>query len=99
MKRAKRAASPGRAKSKPRRAASAQRAPKSSGGVLHPFTRALYERLGDDRVRVTLGERTGVFRPDGTFIEGTLREADPQLCGWVGGPRLVHHRLQVPASG
>jgi hypothetical protein len=70
----------------------------SSGGVLHPFTRALYERIDAERVRVTLGTQSGVFRPDGSWIEGELREADPQLCGWLGGPRLVHHRLLVPAQ-
>jgi hypothetical protein len=70
----------------------------AAGGVLHPFTRALYQRIDAGRVRVTLGEKTGVFAPDGRWLEGELREADPQLCGWLGGPRLVHHRLQVPAS-
>jgi hypothetical protein len=69
----------------------------TTGGILHPFTRALYERIDAERVRVTLGAQSGVFRPDGSWIEGELREADPQLCGWLGGPRLVHHRLQVPA--
>ena len=69
---------------------------KSGGGILHPFTRALYERIDAQRVRVTLDERSGVFRADGSWIEGALREADPQLCGWLGGPRLAHHRLQAP---
>ena len=70
----------------------------ASGGVLHPFTRALYERIDAERVRVTLAGKTGVFAPDGRWLEGELREADPQLCGWLGGPRLAHHRLQVPAG-
>jgi hypothetical protein len=21
-------------------------------------------------------------------------EADPQLCGWIGGPKVAHHRIQ-----
>jgi hypothetical protein len=70
----------------------------SSGGVLHPFTRALYERIDAERVRVTLSGKSGVFRPNGSWLEGELKEADPQLCGWLGGPRMLHHRLQVPAS-
>lgn len=70
----------------------------ANSGVLHPFTRALYERIDAQRVRVTLGAQTGVFRPDGSWIEGELREADPQLCGWLGGPRMVHHRLLVPET-
>jgi hypothetical protein len=68
------------------------------GGVLHPFTRALYERIDEGHVRVTQGAVSGVFAPDGRWLEGALKEADPQLCGWVGGPRLVHHRLQVPTG-
>ena len=69
-----------------------------TGGVLHPFTRALYERIDDARVRVTLDGKSGVFRRDGSWLEGELREADPQLCGWLGGPKLVHHRLLVAQS-
>jgi hypothetical protein len=68
----------------------------AGGGILHPFTRALYERIDAEHVRVTLDGARGVFSPDGRWLEGELREADPQLCGWLGGPRLVHHRLQVP---
>jgi len=80
-----------------RKAVSA-RAEAAISGVLHPFTRALYERIDAQRVRVTLGEQSGVFRPDGSWIEGELREADPQLCGWLGGPRMIHHRLLVPET-
>ena len=50
---------------------------------LHPFTRALYERTDDGNVRVTDGPRQGLFGPDGRWISGALREADPQLCVWV----------------
>lgn len=58
----------------------------------HPFTRATYE-AEDGCVRVTLGERTGLFSPDGRWLSGELREADPQLCGWAAGPRLTSRRL------
>ena len=54
-----------------------------SSGIVHPFSRALYER-DDEReglVLVTDGERWGRFRPDGRWVEGELRECDPQLCG------------------
>ena len=27
-------------------------------------------------------------------IEGDIFEADPQLCVWVGGPKVAHHRIQ-----
>jgi hypothetical protein len=67
-------------------------------GLRHPFTRALYEQDGKGNVRVTDGGKVGVFRPDGTWIEGDLFEADPQLCGWIGGPKLAHHRIQRAVS-
>jgi hypothetical protein len=27
-------------------------------------------------------------------IAGEVFEADPQLCGWIGGPKVAHHRIQ-----
>ena len=60
----------------------------------HPFTRALYEQDGHGNVRVSLKDKVGIFRSDGTWIEGEIYEADPQLCGWIGGPKVMHHRIQ-----
>jgi hypothetical protein len=62
-------------------------------GLRHPFTGALYEQAGPDRVRVTLKERTGLFHGDGRWIEGEIREADPHLCGWISGPTYGNHRV------
>ncbi len=62
-------------------------------GVRHPFTGALYERADDGTLLVTSGAQSGRFRADGSWIEGDLRECDPQLCGWVVGPKVAHHRL------
>ncbi|MDG2028984.1 MAG: hypothetical protein P8J50_17945 [Acidimicrobiales bacterium] len=66
-----------------------------SNGLHHPFTRALYQRDDDHdgMVRVTDGDRWGRFTSDGRWVEGDIREADPQLCGWVAGPKMVHHRI------
>jgi phenylpropionate dioxygenase-like ring-hydroxylating dioxygenase large terminal subunit len=56
----------------------------------HPFTRALYETVGDGLVRVDAGAAgVGLFHADGRWHSGALREADPHLLGWVGGPQLV----------
>ena len=65
----------------------------------HPFTGALYERDPDGTVRVTLGERTGRFTSDGRWLAGELREADPQLCGWVGGKRMKSRRVAADGNG
>ena len=65
-------------------------------GIVHPFSRALYEQDGEGHVRVTDGDRVGLFTTTGKWIEGELRECDPQLCGWVGGPQIGSHRTRRP---
>ena len=65
-------------------------------GMLHPFDRALYEQDGKGNVRVTTtGGQSGLFSSEGQWLEGELRESDPHLCGWIGGPQVVHHRIAV----
>jgi phenylpropionate dioxygenase-like ring-hydroxylating dioxygenase large terminal subunit len=56
----------------------------------NPFTGALYQELGNGLVRVDdkAKGKYGVFRYDGTWIEGTLTYADPHMLGYVGGPDL-----------
>lgn len=65
-------------------------------GIVHPFTKALYEQDGNGRIRVTQGDKVGIFEVDGRWVDGELRQCDPQLCGWVGGPQIANHR--VPAK-
>ena len=62
-------------------------------GMVHPFSKALYEQDGHGNVRVTLGDTVGLFCGDGRWIDGEMFEADPQMCGWIAGPKVVHHRL------
>ena len=64
-------------------------------GMVHPVSQALYEQDGLGHVRVSLDGKAGLFRGDGSWIEGDIFEADPQLCGWIAGPKVAHHRLQV----
>jgi 3-oxoacyl-[acyl-carrier protein] reductase len=55
----------------------------------HPFSHAIYERQESGLVRVEEGSgRSGLFHADGRWHSGELREADPHLVGWVGGPQL-----------
>jgi hypothetical protein len=65
-------------------------------GIRHPFTNALYEQDGHGNIRVTDGDRSGLFGTDGHWLSGELRESDPQLCGWVGGPQIANHRISAP---
>ena len=62
-------------------------------GLYHPFSRALYEQDGNGNVRVSSGDRWGLFRSDGSWIAGEIFEADPQLCGWIAGSRMTSHRV------
>jgi len=67
-------------------------------GLRHPFSGALYEQDGDGHVRVTETDgRSGLFEVNGKWITGVLLQADPHVCGWVGGPQVGNHRL-TPAS-
>tara|TARA_B100000686_G_C16585483_1_gene860461 strand:- start:419 stop:643 length:225 start_codon:yes stop_codon:yes gene_type:complete len=63
------------------------------GGLIHPFTGMLYEKDADGNVLVSNSEISGLFAPDGRWINGDLRECDPQLCNWVAGPIMPNHRI------
>ena len=63
-------------------------------GIIHPFDGALYEQDGEGHVQITQKDgRSGLYRLDGSYISGEVFDTDPQMCGWVGGPR-AQHRLQ-----
>lgn len=59
----------------------------------HPLTRARYEAQGPNAVRVTDGDRSGLFDRTGGWIEGELRQCDPQMCIWVTGLAVVEARM------
>ncbi len=66
-----------------------------AGSIRHPLNpNAYYVDNGDGTVRVTMGARWGRFRPSGEYVQGTLFEADPEMCVWVAAPRPTqHHRI------
>jgi hypothetical protein len=66
-----------------------------AGAIRHPLNpNAFYVSNGDGTVRVTMGTRWGRFEANGRYLEGTLFEADPELCVWVSAPRPSgHHRI------
>jgi hypothetical protein len=64
-----------------------------SGGLKHPFGGALYTCTPEGKIRVEDGGRWGLFEPDGRWIEGEIREADPQFCGWLAGDRATPRGL------
>jgi hypothetical protein len=62
-------------------------------GAQHPLTRARYEAEGTNAVRVTDGARWGLFDRTGGWIEGELRQCDPQMCIWLTGLAVVEQRM------
>jgi NAD(P)-dependent dehydrogenase (short-subunit alcohol dehydrogenase family) len=65
----------------------------------HPLTGAVYEDQGDGSVRVEAADGSvGIFRHDGAWLRGALRQADPHLLGFVAGPALGSGRLPAAAA-
>jgi phenylpropionate dioxygenase-like ring-hydroxylating dioxygenase large terminal subunit len=60
----------------------------------HPISGAVYEAIGDGLVRVEdkAKGKSGVFRWDGTWVEGELTYADPHMLIYIGGPDLPEGR-------
>lgn len=56
---------------------------------LHMLSGAVYESLGEGVALVTTRDgRSGRFDANGNWLEGEVREADPNLCLWVAGRQL-----------
>ena len=51
--------------------------------IRHPFSGAVYALRPDGNVHVSGEGGEGVFRPDGRWLSGGLREAGPQMCVWI----------------
>jgi len=69
--------------------------------IRHPLSGAIYDRQPDGTVKVEKDGLVGNFRPDGTYISGEIFNADPHLCGWIGGRELAvrSRHAQPPRRG
>lgn len=54
----------------------------------HPLSGNIYGVDEDGLVRVEKDGKVGRFHWDGSWVDGEIRSADPQLCLWIGGPQL-----------
>jgi len=55
----------------------------------HALTGHVYELALDGLVHVTDGRgQVSRFRADGTWVDGPLTHADPNMCDWIGGKQL-----------
>ena len=65
----------------------------------HPRTHAIYTTRDDGTVEVEDRDGCrGVFQHDGTWVKGELRDADPQLLGFIAGPSITRRGPTGPAS-
>jgi hypothetical protein len=66
----------------------------------HPLSGTRYEKTPTGEVRVGEGDDVGLFSPDGRWIAGARRTADPQMCRWVaeGEPRKLSARYAPPPT-
>jgi len=58
--------------------------------IRHPLSGDAYELCDDGLVHVTSRRdgKVSKFTDEGLHVEGPLGQADPQMCGWVGGRQL-----------
>lgn len=58
----------------------------------HALTGAEYEAESPNSVRVVDGDKWGLFDRYGAWLEGEIRQCDPQLCIWLTGLLTVQAR-------
>jgi hypothetical protein len=58
----------------------------------HAITRAEYTAESEDRVLVVERDAWGRFDAAGYWLEGNLRQCDPQMCRWLTS-KVVMQRL------
>jgi hypothetical protein len=54
----------------------------------HPISGAIYTLRDDGLVEVDNNGKRGLFRYDGRYCSGELRQADPHFLLWLAGPQL-----------
>ena len=64
----------------------------------HALTRAEYVVEGPNAVRVTEGNKWGLFDRFGGWIEGEIIQCDPHLCIWLTGLFVVQARGTADAA-
>ena len=64
----------------------------------HALTNAEYQAESPNSVRVVDGDRWGRFDRYGGWLEGEIRQCDPQLCIWLTGMLVVQERAKTGAN-
>jgi len=64
----------------------------------HALTNAEYQAESPNSVRVVDGDKWGLFDRYGGWLEGEIRQCDPQLCIWLTGVFVVQERTNTTAK-
>ena len=63
--------------------------------IRHPLSGVIYDIADDGTVVLEKDGRTGHFTTQGVYLDGDIKTADPQLCGWIGGVQLPSRHQQM----
>jgi hypothetical protein len=63
--------------------------------IRHPLSGVVYDLAADGTVVLEKDGKTGRFTTRGHYLEGDIKQADPQLCGWIGGVQLPSRHQQM----
>lgn len=66
--------------------------------IRHPLSGALYDLNEDGTITVSRDGASGLFTKDGVWLSGSVRSADPHVCGWIGGKDLPSRHRQGAES-
>jgi hypothetical protein len=61
----------------------------------HPLSGVIYDIADDGTIVLEKDGRTGRFTKQGLYLDGDIKTADPQLCGWIGGVQLPSRHQQM----
>jgi hypothetical protein len=61
----------------------------------HPLSGVIYDIADDGTIVLEKDGRTGRFTTQGLYLDGDIKTADPQLCGWIGGVQLPSRHQQM----
>jgi hypothetical protein len=64
----------------------------------HAMHNTEYQAEDANSVRVIDGDKWGRFDRYGGWLEGEIRQCDPQLCIWLTGLVIVQQRADTPAK-
>ena len=64
----------------------------------HALANTEYHAESANSVRVVDGDKCGRFDRYGAWLEGEIRQCDPQLCIWLTGLVIVQERGNMSAK-